>query len=313
VRASPRPRLTLFAFAAGILALIAACYVLSVWPASTLYGPVTSRGPGTERLVALTFDDGPSEPTTAAILDVLAREGAPATFFMVGANVEAAPELARRAVSEGHVVANHSFRHRKRDALLDVDYGEAERTQQAIERAAGVRPAFYRPPNGFHTPWQLAAVRRAGMRTVVWDVDPYDWKRPAPETIARRVLDGVHPGSIVLLHDGDDTRQGTDRTPTIEALPLIIGGLRARGYRIVTVAELLGIPAYQERSSTGWIGIPHTQGMAQRTVAAPTTERAPKLFSIHSSQPSRRALPSSDTLVTAPASSSGRPGTSGRR
>jgi peptidoglycan/xylan/chitin deacetylase (PgdA/CDA1 family) len=150
-------------------------------------------------------------------------------------------------VLEGHVVGNHSYHHRKRDALLDFGYDEAAITQRAIEQAAGVTPRFYRPPNGFHTPWSLRAVRGEGMRTVVWDVDPYDWKNPSPETIVRRVLNDVRPGSIVLLHDGMDTQQGADRSATVAALPGIIEGLRARGYRLVTVAELLGEPPYQ-----GW-------------------------------------------------------------
>jgi peptidoglycan/xylan/chitin deacetylase (PgdA/CDA1 family) len=217
--------------------------VLAVWPQSQLYGRIVTRGPGDQRLVALTFDDGPNDPATSRILDVLAEKGVKATFFVVGENARVFPDTVRRTVAEGHAVGNHSYQHRKRDTLRDVRYQELERTQEAIFEAAGIRPALYRSPNGFHTPWQLRAVRRAGLTTVHWDVQTKDWERPDPDTIVRRVLDHVHPGAIVLMHDGDDTHHGSDRTPTIEALPRLIDALRERGYRLVTVPELLGKPA----------------------------------------------------------------------
>ncbi len=234
-------RLVLFILLLVLLAL-AGAYVLAAWPQSQLYGRVVTHGPGDAKLVALTFDDGPNDPATARILDVLAAKDVKATFFVVGENAEVYPDTVRRIVAEGHALGNHSYRHRKRDALLDPSYGELERAQRAIAAAAGFRPALYRAPNGFHTPWQLRAVRRAGLVTVHWNVQTKDWERPDPDTIVRRVLDHVRPGAIVLLHDGDDTRHGSDRTPTVEALPQIIDALRARGYRFVTVPELLGVP-----------------------------------------------------------------------
>ncbi len=231
------------AFVTLVLIAVAA-YVLAVWPQSQVYGRIVTHGPGGERLVALTFDDGPNDPATSRILDVLAEKGVKATFFVVGENARVFPETVRREVAEGHALGNHSYRHRKRDTLLEWNYGELARTQAAIEEVAGVRPALYRSPNGFHTPWQLRAVRRAGLTAVHWKVQTKDWERPDPDTIVRRVLDHVSPGAIVLMHDGDDTRHGSDRTPTIEALPKLIDELRARGYRLVTVPELIGKPAY---------------------------------------------------------------------
>jgi len=254
-----------------ILVLIA-LYVLASWPASTLYGPVTAHGARTDRAVAITFDDGPNSGATGAVLDVLRDERAQATFFMTGRSVLAAPELARRVVTEGHIAANHSFSHRKRDALLDFAYDDVERTQAVIEQATGVRPSLYRPPNGFHTPWSLRAVRRGGLHTVVWDVDPYDWKDPTPEALVRRVLDQVRPGSIILLHDGADTRQDVDRSATVVALPAMIRGLRERGYRIVTVPDLLGIAPYQGWEEEARRAIPFPQGM--RLPLTPTLSRA---------------------------------------
>ena len=217
-------------------------YVLAAWPQSQLYGRIVTHGPSDAKLVALTFDDGPNDPATSQILDVLAAKDVKATFFVVGENVAVYPDTVRRIVAEGHALGNHSYRHRKRDALLEPGYGELERAQRAIAAVVGFRPALYRAPNGFHTPWQLRAVRRAGLVTVHWNVQTKDWERPAPDTIVRRVLDHVRPGAIILLHDGDDTRHGSDRTPTVEALPRLIDELRARGYRFVTVPALLGVP-----------------------------------------------------------------------
>lgn len=225
-----------------VLAPAVAAYVLAVWPQSQLYGRIVTHGPGGEPLVALTFDDGPSDPATSRILDVLAEKGVKATFFVVGENARIFPQTLRRAVAEGHAIGNHSYRHRKRDTLRDVDYRELARTQDAIAAVAGIRPALYRSPNGFHTPWQLRAVRRAGLTTVHWNVQTQDWERPDPDVIVRRVLDHVRPGAIVLMHDGDDTNHGSDRTPTVEALPKLIDALQARGYRLVTVPEMLNAP-----------------------------------------------------------------------
>lgn len=234
-----RPLFLVLLFA---LLLLAGAYVLAAWPQSQLYGRIVTHGPGDAKLVALTFDDGPNDPATSHILDVLAARDVKATFFVVGENVEVYPDTVHRIVAEGHALGNHSYRHRKRDALLDPRYGELERAQRAIAAAVGFRPALYRSPNGFHTPWQLRAVRRAGLVTVHWTVQTKDWERPNPDTIVRRVLDHVRPGAIVLLHDGDDTHHGSDRTPTVEALSRIIDELHARGYRFVTVPELLGVP-----------------------------------------------------------------------
>ncbi|TMB98544.1 MAG: MFS transporter [Chloroflexi bacterium] len=166
------------------------------------------------------------------------------TFFVVGQNATVHPEVVRDLVHRGHLIGNHSYRHQKRDAVLDLGYGELGKAERAIAEAAGVCPAFYRPPNGFHTPWQLRAVSHQHMRTVTWDVIPRDWRDPPPEVIVQRVLDSVRPGSIVLLHDGDNTNQGTSRAATLAALPGLIDGLRAKGYRIVGLDELLSAPAY---------------------------------------------------------------------
>ncbi len=213
-------------------------------PSSQVYGSIATHGPRDEKVVALTFDDGPNDPWTLQIADVLDSYGVKATFFVVGKNADAHPDIVRTLVERGHLVGNHSYHHRKRDAILQPRYGELEKAETSIAAAGGVCPALFRAPNGFHTPWQLHAVSSHKMRAVGWDVQPSDWENPPADEIVRRVVDSVRPGSIVLLHDGNDTQQGVDRSATLAALPGIIEGLEAEGYRFVRVDELLSVPPY---------------------------------------------------------------------
>ncbi len=228
---------------AGLVLPVFATYL--AWsPTSQVYGKMISHGPRDQMEVALTFDDGPNDPWTLRIAEVLDQYGVKGTFFVVGQNARRNPGIVQELVARGHLIGNHSYHHRKRDALLDLRYGDLSAAQDAIANAAAVCPALYRPPNGFHTPWQLLAVSRNDMRAVTWDVLPRDWKNPPPDVLARRVLDSVRPGSIVTLHDGDDTNATADRSATLAALPQIIEGLRQRGYRLVRLDELLTVKPY---------------------------------------------------------------------
>jgi peptidoglycan-N-acetylglucosamine deacetylase len=230
------PVITIVVLVGGIGGL---AYYWAISPSNQTYGKILTHGKTKEKLVALTFDDGPNEPWTRQIAATLDRYGVKATFFVVGANVDASPQSVKALVDDGHLVENHSYEHKKRDAVLELHYGEMSKAETSIAKAAGVCPALFRPPNGFHTPWQLHEINVHKMKTVGWNVQPADWENPPPETIVKRVLDGVKPGSIILLHDGNDTNQGVDRQATLDALPGIIEGLQAEGYRFVLVDELL--------------------------------------------------------------------------
>ena len=231
-----------------VLALAGSCAYMAINPTSQVYGRIVLHGPEGEKTVALTFDDGPNEPFTSEILDVLDREGVKATFFAVGVNVETYPDAARRIVADGNVIANHSWDHSRIATAVDFRYSQVERAQEAIEQTTGVLPRFFRPPAGIHTPWQLKKVTSAGLTTVNWDSEGYDWQRPnSPERIEQKVLASVRPGSIILLHDGDETRHGSDRSQTVGALPVIIETLRAEGYTFVTLPQMLDTEAYQPR------------------------------------------------------------------
>jgi peptidoglycan/xylan/chitin deacetylase (PgdA/CDA1 family) len=179
--------------------------------------------------VALTFDDGPSRVQTPAILETLDRLGAHATFFEEGRHVRGREALMRQILALGDEIGNHSFHH-------PVDPGEAElaSTQAAIRAATGFTPCLFRPPYGEMNRVEKAAARANGLELVFWTLDSEDDAHPGVGPIRARVVRRAKPGSIVLLHDGGRHPQ------TVEALAGIVEGLKRRGFRLVTVTELLG-------------------------------------------------------------------------
>lgn len=199
---------------------------------SPLFGTVLGSLPTDAREVALTFDDGPNPDATPHILDTLAREQVPATFFVLGRHAERWPELVLRTAREGHQIGNHGYFHRKLHThgptyvRRDLELG-----MTAIERASGVRPRAFRAPHGFRNPWVTPIARSLGQRTIGWSLGVWDSARPGVDQIVRRTLEGIRPGAILLLHDGDGYDPDGDRLQTAQALPLIIDALRTRGYR----------------------------------------------------------------------------------
>jgi peptidoglycan/xylan/chitin deacetylase (PgdA/CDA1 family) len=201
---------------------------------SPVFGRVLRRLPEKGRQVALTFDDGPNAEATPLVLDVLAWYKVPATFFVLGGAAGLWPELVQRMVAERHEVGNHGQTHRKLHLLGPAAVrAELEGGANAIERACGVRPRFFRAPHGFRSPWVTTIAASLGETTVGWSLGVWDSDRPGEEVIAERVVNGVAPGSIILLHDGDGYRLDGDRLQTARALPAIIERLRARGYEFV--------------------------------------------------------------------------------
>jgi peptidoglycan/xylan/chitin deacetylase (PgdA/CDA1 family) len=188
--------------------------------------------------VALTFDDGPS-PDTEGVLAVLAEHHLSATFFMIGHEVESFPGIAQRVLAAGHEVGNHSYSHPlyifQRSAETRA---QLRRAQDVITETIGVSPRLARPPYGVRTPAYFGATRALGLETVQWDVAGFDWKPISPRQIADKVLRKIRPGSIILLHDGDSSGK-EHRQKTVEALPLIIRGVRERGFHIVPLSQLL--------------------------------------------------------------------------
>jgi peptidoglycan-N-acetylglucosamine deacetylase len=185
--------------------------------------------------VALTFDDGPDPARTPALLDALSELAVPATFFVLGRQVDAHPALAARIARDGHELGNHTYSH----PYLPLTRSKRVRTElahadDAIERATGITPTLARPPYGGRSPRNVRVFDRAAKRLVLWDVNSFDWKRMTAEAIVSRVLARVRPGSIILLHEARDGGE-----VTIDAVRLLVPALRARGYELSTVSRTL--------------------------------------------------------------------------
>ncbi len=185
--------------------------------------------------IAITFDDGPHATNTPRLLDMLAARNIKATFFCVGTNVARYPNIVRRIVADGHEMANHTWNHPKLSSLGDSGVrSELDRANVGILNVAGVAPRMYRPPYGAITARQKQFIMSEyGYPTILWSVDPEDWKRPGSAVITSRILNGTKPGAIILVHD--------IHAPSIDAMPATLDGLLARGYRFVTCSQLIAL------------------------------------------------------------------------
>src|SRR5438067_7179465 len=183
--------------------------------------------------IAMSFDDGPSATLTPKLLDLLAARHIKATFFVIGENVMEHPEVVARAAREGHEIGNHSWSHPNLAKMSQESVrSQLQRTDDAIKNATGERPTLMRPPYGSITDREKHWIHdEFGYRIILWDVDPYDWKRPGPAVVRNRILKETRPGSIVLSHD--------IHPGTIEAMPSTLDALEAKGLKFVTVSELI--------------------------------------------------------------------------
>jgi peptidoglycan/xylan/chitin deacetylase (PgdA/CDA1 family) len=231
----------------AVLGVLMGLWVLSRARTFQVFGELYYRVETSERVVALTFDDGPGPANTPAVLELLARHQVKATFFMVGQNIERHRELAARVLAEGHQLGSHSYSH-SRLVLVSPSYVEEEIARtDALLREVGVRgEILFRAPFGkklFVLPWVLS---RQGRKHVTFDVVPDDHATQDAELITARALEATRPGSIILLHDGWGAKPGT-----IEAAGRIIESLKAQGYRFVTVSELLALGGIPPASDSG--------------------------------------------------------------
>lgn len=185
--------------------------------------------------IALTFDDGPHPIYTLQVLHILQEYGVKATFFCIGRQVLPYASIVAQVSRAGNVIADHTWDHfdLTRLSIAGMQW-ELNRTANAITLATGVRPVLFRPPYGFINATVKNVSTRLGLTPIMWNVDPNDWRLPGTDTIVQRVLANTGNGSVILMHDG-----GGNRSQTVQALPQIIAGLQARGFRFVTVPQLL--------------------------------------------------------------------------
>ena len=211
--------------------------------------------------IAMTFDDGPSAALTPKLLDILAAHHMKATFFVLGEMVAEHPEILARAAREGHEIASHSWSHPNFAKMSQEGVrSQLQRTDDEIKSATGKRPTLFRPPYGSITERQKRWIHdEFGYDIILWDVDPLDWKRPGPAVVRSRILKETRPGSIVLSHD--------IHPGTIEAMPSTFDELEAKGFKFVTVSELLGMATPVT---------PHPKAeAAEKTAAKPAPTAAP--------------------------------------
>jgi peptidoglycan/xylan/chitin deacetylase (PgdA/CDA1 family) len=216
----------------------------SMAPTGHWYGRTfTGVKPGSKQL-ALTYDDGPNDPHTLRLLEVLARHDAKATFFLIGRYVRQRPDIVRELVRAGHAVGNHTFGHpnlifasslRTRMQLQDCE--------QALSDAVGEHSRLFRPPFGGRRPGTLNIARALGLEPVMWNVTGWDWKGKPAEYVERKVRQQIRGGDVILLHDGGHKAFGADRSQTVIATDHLIAQYKSEGYEFVTVPEMMGSEA----------------------------------------------------------------------
>ncbi len=192
-----------------------------------------------QKVIAITFDDGPHGSNTPRLLDMLKQRNVKATFYVVGdmitGNPSSAPGLLRRMVAEGHEIGNHTVTHGTLSRMSnDALRSELSRAHKLILKETGVAPRSMRPPGGaIKSDQRKLMLEEFGYPTILWSVDPEDWKRPGPSVVTSRLLKGASPGGILLVHDL--------HKPTVDAMPSTLDQLLAQGYKFVTISELIAL------------------------------------------------------------------------
>jgi peptidoglycan/xylan/chitin deacetylase (PgdA/CDA1 family) len=225
--------------AAAIAAVSTAGYQ-SMAPTGQWYGRTFIGTSRASRQLALTYDDGPNDPHTLRLLEVLARHDVRATFFMMGCFVEKRPDLAREVVKAGHVVGNHTFNHpsltfkSSREVITQLTSCD-----RALTDAVGSHSNLFRPPFGARRPAVLRIARQLNLEPIMWNVTGYDWSASSAEAIERKVTGRVRGGDVILLHDGGHRAFGTDRSRTVTATERLIFRYKAEGFEFVTIPEMM--------------------------------------------------------------------------
>ena len=227
-----------FALAAG--AAVASAGYQSMAPTGQWFGRAFHGLPRGSKQIALTFDDGPNDPYTLNLLEVLAKHNVRATFFLIGRYVRLRPDIVREIAKQGHVIGNHTLTHplmifqstwNARKEMVDC--------RQAITDAVGEHSNLFRPPWGARRPAGFRIARRLGLEPIMWNVTGYDWNPPTAEYIYEKVSPKIRGGDVVLLHDGGHQAFGTDRSKTVEAVDRLITRCKGQAREFATIPEMI--------------------------------------------------------------------------
>jgi len=218
----------------------------------------------TEPVVAMTFDDGPHPKLTPRLLDMLKERGVKATFYVIGQNVVQYPEIVQRMVAEGHEIGNHTFTHPSLPKIGPARVGEEiSKSNAAIEQTVGVRPTTMRPPYGAINPSITKRLNdEFDLPVILWSVDPQDWKIRKASHVSSHILQNAHPGAIILAHDIHPS--------TIDAMPVALDGLLAKGYRFATVSELIALDGTATEPTAPAVPSPEPSAHAEPATAPAT-------------------------------------------
>ncbi len=218
----------------------------SMAPTAQWFGRTFTGGIRGSKQIALTYDDGPNDPHTLKLLEVLAKHNVRATFFMIGRYVRQRPDIAREVAQQGHLIGNHTFTHprlifvstmRTRTEIVDC--------RHALQEAVGKHSNLFRPPFGGRRPATIRVARELGLETVMWNLSSHDWKGAPAAELEKKVVRRIRGGDIILLHDGGHRASGTDRAQTVMATDNLIRRYKDEGYEFVSVEEMLAVSRRQ--------------------------------------------------------------------
>ena len=224
---------------AATIAAVTAGYQ-SMAPTGQMFGPTFTGLPLASKQLALTYDDGPNDPHTLHLLEVLARHDVHATFFLIGRYVQQRPDIALEIVKAGHTIGNHTFTH---PLLIFKSAGkirqELSSCRSVLQDAIGEHSNLFRPPFGGRRPTVFRIARELGLKPVMWNVTGYDWNAPPAEVIERKVAKQIRGGDVILLHDGGHKHMGADRSQVVVATNHLIERYKAEGYEFVTIPQMM--------------------------------------------------------------------------
>ena len=208
-------------------------------PQSQLFGASFARGADPQQL-ALTYDDGPNDSSTLPLLEVLAKYGVKATFFLIGRHVRSRPAIARKIAEAGHAIGNHTYSHPNLIfASLKKLRRELEICERVLTETIGEHARLFRPPFGAKRPAILRTVHSMGFKPIKWSVTCYDWKPTTADRVEQHAVRQIRGGDLILMHDGDHSQMGADRSHTVEATERLIRRYHDQGYKFVTIPEMM--------------------------------------------------------------------------